>query len=511
MNFTGYKPRALRKRIFEVLTGPPALAFVPALSLAAFWFGGEGALLVVAALLPVFYLLTATGRKDGARRGAIQVPLGRAQFEDGVAERRKQITESGQSGCLYLIEIDQLQDLISQHGAAACDHVIDRVSDRLIGAVRAGDLVGRLDKGTFAICAAPLAQHSLEMCIQMAVRLQAAAEDAIAVDGTVIYPGASVGLCQASRAPGTDGTAWLNATQDALQQARERGGSAMRAFTGQRTRQASPKTELKDEVEAALGNGEILPWFQPQLSTETGRISGFEALARWVHPTRGVLSPAEFLPLLEENNLLDRLAEVMMHHSLKSLKSWDRSGLDVPSVGVNFSGSDLGNPQLLEKIEWDLDRFELTPERLTVEVLETVVASAPDDMVARNIKKLEEMGCGIDLDDFGTGNASFLAVRRFKIRRLKIDRSFVSRADRDPEQQRLIGAMLTMAERLDLETLAEGVETAGEHALLAQLGCHHVQGFGIARPMPFDQTAAWIAQHTAKLHDVPQIVQRQQK
>jgi EAL domain-containing protein (putative c-di-GMP-specific phosphodiesterase class I) len=121
------------------------------------------------------------------------------------------------------------------------------------------------------------------------------------------------------------------------------------------------------------------------------------------------------------------------------------------------------------------------------------------------------LGCRIDLDDFGTGNASIASIRRFAIKRIKIDRSFVMKADRDPEQQRMISAILTMAERLEIETLAEGVETVGEHVMLAQLGCDHVQGFGIARPMPFDQTLEWIAMHNAKLLQVPQIMQGRQK
>jgi len=165
----------------------------------------------------------------------------------------------------------------------------------------------------------------------------------------------------------------------------------------------------------------------------------------------------------------------------------------------------LRNPGLVEKIRWELDRFELSPDRLAVEILETVMTDCPGDTISRNIAGLSKLGCRIDLDDYGTGHASIASLRRFAVTRIKIDRSFVMKADCDPEQQRLIGAILTMAERLELDTLAEGVETVGEHALLAQLGCDHVQGFGIARPMPFDQTLDWIIAHQAKLQDVPVI------
>jgi len=191
-----------------------------------------------------------------------------------------------------------------------------------------------------------------------------------------------------------------------------------------------------------------------------------------------------------------------------ALVRWDRAGFSVPSVGVNFCAAELRNPRLVEKLQWELDRFDLRPERLSIEILETVVASTDNDMVVRNIAALARLGCGIDLDDFGTGHASITTIRRFDVRRLKIDRSFVMRVDEDREQQKMVAAILSLAERLGLETLAEGVETAGEHAMLAQLGCDHVQGFGIARPMPFEQTLDWISQHSARLPNLQRIGHR---
>jgi EAL domain-containing protein (putative c-di-GMP-specific phosphodiesterase class I) len=133
-----------------------------------------------------------------------------------------------------------------------------------------------------------------------------------------------------------------------------------------------------------------------------------------------------------------------------------------------------------------------------VEILETVVAETDNDVIVSNIAQLARMGCGVDLDDFGTGHASITNIRRFAVRRIKIDRSFVTHVDEDRDQQRFVSAVLSLAERLGIETLAEGVETAGEHAMLAQLGCGHVQGYGIARPMPFDETVDWMKQHRAK-------------
>jgi len=132
-----------------------------------------------------------------------------------------------------------------------------------------------------------------------------------------------------------------------------------------------------------------------------------------------------------------------------------------------------------------------------------VIAASADDVIVRNILALSELGCSIDLDDFGTGHASIANIRRFSVNRIKIDRSFITRVDRDREQQNMVAAILTMAERLEIDALAEGVETIGEHAILAQLGCGHVQGFSVARPMPVEATEKWIIQYQKKLSGPP--------
>jgi len=514
----GLKSKAMkrcRQQLATLMTGPLALAFLPAVSLLSFWLGGETALLTVSAILPVAYFL-AGGFED---IGALPAPGGdishgimpRGNFEATTNHLYDITTEKGWFSATYCIEVEELAQVIDRFGQSAADTVIQRTAERLTVTLRDDDKIGKLGDARFGICLAPVRQLDLELCIQLAGRLQSAVEEPISIDGAAVYVSASVGFCQHARSPAKDGSAWLDASAIALRAAQHRGPSSIRAFSDQMKREAKSRAELREEVAAALDGGQIQPWFQPQISTDTGQITGFEALARWSHPERGVISPGEFLPAVESCGLLERLAEIMMYHSFAALKAWDSSGVDVPQVGVNFAGSELSNPKLLDKIKWELDRFELTPDRLAVEVLETVVASAPDDVITLNINALGELGCRIDLDDFGTGHASIASIRRFSVSRIKIDRSFVMKADRDPEQQRMISAILTMAERLGVETLAEGVESVGEHVLLAQLGCDHVQGFGIGRPMPFEQTLDWIAKHNAKLEDVPRIMDGKRK
>ena len=165
---------------------------------------------------------------------------------------------------------------------------------------------------------------------------------------------------------------------------------------------------------------------------------------------------------------------------------------------ANFSTEELRDPRLSDRIQPQLKHHDLSPDRLVVEVLETVVANHADDIVLRNLSALAQLGCKLDLDDFGTGHASITSIRRYSVERIKIDRSFVTRIDNDTEQQKMVSAILTMADRLGLDTLAEGVETPEEQAMLAKLGCGHVQGFGIARPMPAEEVDAWISAYQGR-------------
>ncbi len=499
----------LQNRFIPVLTGPPVLAFLPAITLGAFWLGGEQALIVASLLLPLFFaLLGAFGGwpdRIGLSRDSVTGLILRDGFDTVIGQMYEDTETSGLRSCCFVLELDDYQEVVDRHGQAAADMVAQRCGERILSALRDGDTVARIGDSRFAVCLRAVRQLDLELCIQLCGRMQTAVEEPVSLDGLSVYVSCSIGFCLRSRAPGRTGQDWLDAATAALADARRSGASAIRAYSAEIHRKTKARSDLRDDAAAALENGQIQPWYQPQISTDTGKVTGFEALARWSHPVHGMIAPDMFLPAMQDAGLMERLGQVMLYHALTALKAWDSAGAEVPRVGVNFATDELCNPALVDKIRWELDRFELAPERLSVEVLETVVTDCPDDTVTRNIAGLAAMGCRIDLDDFGTGHASIASIRRFAISRIKIDRSFVVKADRDPEQQRLIGAILTMAERLELETLAEGVETVGEHALLAQLGCDHVQGFGIARPMPFDQTLDWITAHQAKLQDAPRI------
>jgi diguanylate cyclase (GGDEF)-like protein len=502
---------AVRAFVRRWLLRREAVPFLPAVLLAGVWYGGLMVLVVSAVLFPLVFAVLGTSRSIARRNLARDGLTGLAMRETLLAALDEVFAEGprgGRTTAAFAIAIDDYAEIVGRHGTHAAEEVQRRTGERLAAAVRRGDTVARLGDGLFALAFGPVLRADLETAVEAAARFQAAVREAVPVEGGRVHLTCSVGFCLAARAPRPSGEAALAAAIEALEEAQGTGPGAIRAYSAARPGEAARREALASEAVAALEGGQIRPWFQPQISTDTGLISGFEALARWEHPDRGVLPPRQFLPLLAEAGQIERLGEVMLFHSLTALRSWDRAGLKVPSVGVNFSADELRNPRLAEKLAWELDRFDLTPDRLTVEILETVMADASDDSVTRTIGALSRLGCRIDLDDFGTGHASIAALRRFKVGRIKIDRSFVINVDEDRDQQLMVAAILSLAERLGLETLAEGVERVGEHAILAQLGCGHVQGYGIARPMPFEETIGWAERHAARVAAAPEVSRR---
>lgn len=493
----------VRSGIKTALSLPQGLAFLPALTLAAFWLGGERALLITALIFPLLVSMLGNNKPRATEQTFGQDPLtGLARRDRIVAALDHALAlgpDTSRKSAAVVLALQGIDELGDRFGSAAVDLALQRIAERLKTVLRDEDVLARIQGRYFAVALASSRRADLEAVLQITGRLQEAIREPISLESTTANLTSSAGFCLQSRSPTAKGMDMLQAAEIAMREAVHCGPGAIRAFSAEMQAAAALRRDLAEEIIDALDTGQIVPWFQPQISTDTGEVTGFEALARWVHPQRGVISPGTFLTAIDQAGLSEQLSEQMLFQSLSALRSWDNTGLVIPSVGVNFSSAELRNPKLIEKIKWELDRFDLTPDRLTIEVLETVVSHSQDDIISHNIAGLAKLGCGVDLDDFGTGHASISSIRRFTIRRLKIDRSFVTNVDKDREQQDMVAAILTIAERLQLETLAEGVENTGEHAMLSQLGCGHVQGFGIARPMPFEDTIGWIHRHNIKL------------
>jgi diguanylate cyclase len=471
--------------------------FLPVLVLPAYLVLGQVEILILSAGLPLLAYL------------CWQVLPG--QLPPAVADQVIAALEAGlsagqgrQTGCL-VVQFDTLQAVCDRLGRARQSEILAASVARIRGALRPGDLLFVLEDGCLVIVLGPTERLDLESMVRISGRLQLVAQQPMQLGSDTVQLTCCIGFCHARQVKDAGGQAILDAAQVATDAAMQHAPGAIRAYTVDLAQARTDRDALRAGFAAAVADGQVRAHFQPQVSTDSGAVSGMEALARWHHPERGLLSPGVFLPAIDGTDLMDLLGEAMLSQALKALCIWDQAGLRVPSVSVNFSARELAAPDLPERLSWRLGCHDLTPDRLTVEVLESVVAKDGDDIIARNIGRIAEMGCGVDMDDFGTGNASITSIRRFALRRLKIDRSFVRAVDANRDQQQLVTAILSLAERLGLETLAEGVETQGEHAMLAQLGCGHVQGYVVARPMPPEDVIPWLADHRSRLAEALRI------
>ena len=358
-------------RIGALMRRPEAFVFLPALTLAAFWLGGERDLILTALGAPLLFAISGAVRPQAPPPDQLQVLDGlslRAQIVGNLDTILRESHLSGRTTACLVLQFDLAERIVEQHGRAAQTEVLARSAERICASLRAGDVVARLEGGGFAVALAAVRRLDIETVVQVAARLQSALATPISLNATRIYITCSIGFCLGNRAPDASGAALLNAAQIAADDAMRHGPSAIRSFSEDMAATRADRKALRDELELALDEGQIRPHFQPQISTHTGAISGFEALARWYHPDKGLIPPAEFLPMIEDAGLSERLGEVILYHALSALARWDRAGLSVPTVAVNFSSPELRNPRLAEKLKWELDRFDLEPKRLSIEV-----------------------------------------------------------------------------------------------------------------------------------------------
>lgn len=479
----------------QILRRPALLLPVPILTVAVLWAGSQPWVVVgliaaqlgwlVFGLRPPAPVPQAKGSGAGYPRIADIATLESLLALDDMDEG------AGPHGAALVVRLDDADDITNRHGCRYSDALAHELGRRLGQSLREQDAYCRMEPAGYGIALFPQRHLELSAVLAVAQRLQSHLGQSFSFESVTVWPSISIGFCLSPRAARLNGIGMLDAAAQAAERAWRAGPAGLYSYSAVDL-PSRLSGEHQNQLRQALETGAICAHFQPQICTRTGQISGLEALARWEHPDDGLMPPSRFLPWIEAAGLSSKLAERMLRDSLAMLKRLDALGFTVPSVAINLSGPELRNPHLADDIAWELDSHDLPAARLVVEILETVVADSDDDIMVRNIARLAGMGCGIDLDDFGTGNAALANIRRFAVARLKIDRSFITHLNEDRERQRMMSAILSMAEQLELGTVAEGVETEAELALVAQLGCGHAQGFAIARPMPGTELPRWL-------------------
>jgi diguanylate cyclase (GGDEF)-like protein/PAS domain S-box-containing protein len=381
---------------------------------------------------------------------------------------------------LLFIDLDDFKLVNDTLGHAAGDELLKEVAQRLLAAVRPGDTVARISGDEFAVILGDLAKP--EDAALVAQKVIERLGRPLEVAGQEVFVSASIGIA-AFPADGRDAEALLAAADAAMYRAKQAGSNGYQFFTSDINQRTRARAQLGSELRRALEREEFELVYQPKIDLKTGRTCAAEALLRWRHPERGMVAPAEFIPVLEETGLIVPVGERVLRRACADLNAWSVAGLRPVPVAVNLSARQFRQQDLHGRILDLLRGAGVAPALLEVEITESQLMQDPEH-AERVMHALHAAGIRVAIDDFGTGYSSLSYLTRFPLSALKIDRSFVADVLEDQADAAIVRAIIDMAHTLGFIVVAEGVETAAQAALLRSLGCEQAQGYHFARPMP---------------------------
>jgi len=399
----------------------------------------------------------------------------RGRLEQSLASA---LRESKQVAVMFL-DLDRFKAINDSLGHAVGDELLVEVASRLKHAVRESDTVARLGGDEFVVV---LTDADVGGAAHVAGKILETIEQSFTVSGKELYTSSSIGICLY---PDDGGNAeeLMRHADSAMYFAKSQGRGNCQFYTSDMNRRAVDRVELETELRDAIHKQQLLLHYQPQVDTVSGRICGVEALVRWNHPKRGMVSPASFIPIAEETGLINSLGTWVLNEACRELQRWHESGVRGVRMAVNLSARQLRQSNLLDIITRALLEQHLIGEDLELELTESVVMQDPE-MAIGVFKDLRSMGIHLAIDDFGTGYSSLSYLKLLPINRLKLDRSFVKDIEHDPNDAAISAATIALAHNLGLQVIAEGVETVKQQEFLREKQCDQLQGFALGKPMP---------------------------
>ena len=421
-----------------------------------------------------------------ARIDALTKIPNRMQFQHllqrGIARARR----AGKPLCLFYVDIDHFKEINDTFGHLAGDATLETVAERLTAALPDNSIIGRLAGDEFAVIVDNLGPDStgLVKTDKLARALLDRLADPFYVQGHEVFMTASLGVAYYPKDAANVIDLIRNADA-AMYSAKKSGGNVFAYYAPQINEVAVERLMIKSRLKRAFERDELLVHYQPKYNLVTGKIDGAEALVRWELPDRGLILPADFIPIAEETNLIIDIGEWVLDKVCEDFKIWQRSVPSAGRVAVNLSLKQLRQPNFINRINSILRGHEVSPTSLELEITETTLMENPE----RTIKLLDQLyGLGLHLaiDDFGTGYSSLSALQQFPISTLKIDRSFVRDVATSPDDATLVGTIVQMGRNLNMDIVAEGVENVEQLNFLQRLDCTYVQGHLFGDPMSSD-------------------------
>ncbi|VVM70724.1 putative signaling protein [Pseudomonas fluorescens] len=431
-------------------------------------------------------------------RGVLENTLQRLAEQDpltGIANRQgfqtllaaRLAENEGRGLALGHLDLDNFRHANDSLGHQAGDRLILQVVARLKSQLEVGDQLARLGSDEFALLIDT--RRAPERAEWMAERITEALAEPYWIDGESLLIGSSLGIAHARVQAGADPLMWH--AHIAMQQAKSTQGCTFHIFNERINRNARSMADLESELRRALRRDELELHYQPRLNLEDGQIVGLEALVRWRHAERGLLPPSEFVPLAEQSGLIVPLGYWVISRALRDMQALRERGLPALHMAINLSFRQFQDSQLLSTLSRLIAERGVEAQWLEFELTETAVMRR-SDLVKQTMDALGRLGVRFSLDDFGTGFSSFVHLNSLPIALLKIDKSFVGGMERREENRKLVHAMINLAHNLNLEVVAEGVETPEQLQLLRGFGCNQVQGYLISKPLPLVELVEYL-------------------
>ena len=398
------------------------------------------------------------------------------------AQRREQMCG------VMMLDLDHFKNVNDTFGHEGGDKLLILVAQRLRECIRKEDTLARMggDEFTFLLSLV----DDIKDVARVAEKILASFAHPVTIDGKDLFITPSIGI-SLFPSDGKDAETLLKNADAAMYRAKEGGRNAYQFYTADMNAQAQERMSLENDLRRALENGELEMYYQPKVAAKDGRIVAAEALIRWHHPTRGFVSPGEFIPLAEEDGLILPIGEWLLNEVCRQIRRWRDAGLTVPCIAVNLSGRQFQRQNLPDLLAQAIADAGIEPGDLELELTEGTIMSNAESNIEMLVL-LKRMGMSLAIDDFGTGYSSLSYLKRFPVDVLKIDYSFVRDIVTDGNSAELVRSVIGMAHGLKLEVVAEGVETPEQLAFLRQHGCDLIQGFLFSKAVPADAFATLV-------------------
>jgi len=412
----------------------------------------------------------------------------RSQFNDSLTHSMRQAAEHHWSLAVLFLDVDRFKNVNDTLGHTIGDELLRQFSSRLVDCLRVRDTIGRFGGDEFA--AILMLPEGAQNAVVVVDKIREALRRPFDLKGHEVTVTASIGI-SVFPDDAADPDTLIQYADTAMYRAKEAGRDAFRFFTAEMNAQSMARLELENALRRAIENDEFVLHFQPKVNISSGRISGAEVLIRWQRPGHGMVSPALFIPILEETGLIVRVGSWVINEACRKIAHWRRTSAGAVHLSVNVSGIQFFVGGLEEEVLRAIKEHDISPELLELELTESSLMSNAEETITV-LQNLKALGIKISIDDFGTGYSSLAYLKRFPIDKLKIDIAFVREVTSNPDDAAIVLAIINMAHSLKLDVIAEGVEKDAQLAYLRRHGCDEMQGYYFSRPLPENEFEAML-------------------